>query len=500
MINIGNRRECFFDNYLINEEKTTAEARLHKPVRRKVLLDMNKPWEGEYTTMYSVIEVNGKYKMYYTTTIDTAHKYICYAESDNGEDWVRPNLGIIEYEGSKDNNIILDIPTLVERFEFTNFDNLSVFYDTNPNCPEDERYKMTCLWIGHAALIALFSTDGIHFTKSRVVTSKGAFDSQNRAFWSKEHGKYFAYFRGEHTPGEDIPICDKSYTDKVANALYDPLKFLLREPGAGTHTFMRDIRMIESEDFVNWTDPRLIDTSGTDYQLYFNTIFPYPRAPHILIGFPMRYVERKAWTKNYDELCGREKRLERMQTMARWGLAISDGLFMSSRDGFHFEKFDEALLPPPAENPEAFVYGDGTAAPAVLEVPSNVEGGEKEYMLILREAFRAAAGPNKLVKYTIRLDGFVSRHAGGKEEKVVTKEFVYSGEDLYANIATSARGYAYFTLKSGDEAYTSCEIFGNATNKRIRFEDDDAVKKLAGKPVTLEVKMFDSDLYAIKFE
>ncbi len=500
MIEIGSRRECFFDDFLIDTEKTTAEKRLHKPVRCGTILDMNKPWEGEYTTMYSVIQVDGKYKMYYTSTLDTNNKFICYAESDNGEDWVRPNLGIVEFEGSKDNNIIFDIPMLIEKFDFTNFDNLSVCYDDNPECPADEKYKLTALWIGHRALIALFSADGIHFTKSRVLTTDGAFDSQNRTFWSKEHNKYFAYFRGEHDPAEEVELCDKSYTDKVANTLYDPLKFLLREPGAGTHTFMRDIRMIESVDYINWTPQQKINTSGNDYQLYFNTVFPYPRAPHYLIGFPMRYVERKAWTKCYDELCGREKRLERMETMARLGLAISDGLFMSSRDGLNFEKFDEALLPPPAENPEAFVYGDGTAAPALIEVPSNVEGGEKEYMLILREAFRAAAGPNKLVKYTIRLDGFVSRHAGGKVETLKTKEFVYSGENLFANIATSARGFAYFTIKCGKEEITSVEMFGNATNKRIRFEDDEAVKRFAGKPATMEIKMFDCDIYSFKFE
>ena len=87
-----------------------------------------------------------------------------------------------------------------------------------------------------------------------------------------------------------------------------------------------------------------------------------------------------------------------MANMARWGLAITDGLFMSSRDGYNFKKYDEALIPPPAENPEAFVYGDGTAFPTVIEVPSNVEGGESEYMLVVREAFRSVAGPNKLVK------------------------------------------------------------------------------------------------------
>lgn len=204
---------------------------------------------------------------------------------------------------------------------------------------------------------------------------------------------------------------------------------------------MRDVRAIESDDFVSWSAQKPISFNGADFQLYNNVVFPYPRAPHLFVGFPLRYVERKAWTKNYDELCGREQRLERMKYLARWGLAITDGLFMCSRDGYNFTKYDEAILPPPPENPEAFVYGDGSASPAVIEVPSEIPGADNEYMIIVRESFRAVEGFNKLVKYTIRLDGFVSLHAGGEEKKIVTKEFIYDGDELYANIATSARGY-----------------------------------------------------------
>lgn len=498
MINIGKRRECFFDNFLINEDLTTAERRINKPTRRDVIFTLDKPWEGNYNTFFTAVFAEGKWRMYYTSTLPSREKFVSYAESLDGESWVRPSLGIVEFDGSKDNNIILDLEML-KAFEFTGFDNFSVFYDENPSCLPDEKYKMVAWWQGHAALIALFSSDGIHFTKSRFITDDGEFDSQNRAFWSKEHNKYFCYYRGEHEPGESISIIDRSYTDKVANALFDPEKFLLREPGNGTFSFMRDVRVIESEDFVNWSEQKRINVTGRDYQLYNNVVFPYPRAPHMLVAFPLRYVERKSWTKNYDELCGREGRLQRMKMMARLGLAISDGLFMCSRDGYNFTKYDEALIPPPAENPEAFVYGDGTASPVLIEVPSNLPGADNEYMIIVRESFRANEGPNKLVKYTSRLDGFVSLHAGGDEATVTTKEFIYDGGELYANIATSARGYAYFTLTSGDESYTSVEIFGNSTDKRIRFDDDEAVSRLSGKPVTLEVKMFDADIYAIRF-
>ena len=45
MLNIGSRRECFFDEYLINTEKTTAEFRQHAPIRRETLITFDKPWE-----------------------------------------------------------------------------------------------------------------------------------------------------------------------------------------------------------------------------------------------------------------------------------------------------------------------------------------------------------------------------------------------------------------------------------------------------------------------
>ena len=498
MIDIQNRRECFFDDYLIDKEKSTVEIRLHKPQRKKVLLELYRTWEPNLCTFFCMIRAEGLWKAYYVCN-HPKNKYVAYMESEDGEYWVRPNLGIVEFNGSKENNILFDVEMLKE-FDFTGFDNMSVFYDENPLCPADEKYKMVAWWQGHAALTTLLSADGIHFTKSRFITDDGAFDSQNRAFYSASHKKYFCYYRGEHAPADGTDLMDKSYTDGTANALFDPEKFLLREPGAGTHTFLRDVRVTVSDDFHTWAKQQKIETSGADCQLYNNCIFPYPRAPHMLIGFPLRYVERKAWTKNYDELCGREDRLDRISRMARLGLAVSDGLFMASRDGYTFKKYDEAILPPPPENPEAFVYGDGTATPVLIEVPSEIPGADNEYMMIVRESYRTAKGFNKLVKYTVRLDGFVSLHADGEVKKAATKPFTYSGENLYANIATSARGSAYFTLKCGDEAYTSVEVFGNATHKRIRFDDDEAVKRLAGKEVTLEIKMLDCDLYSIKFE
>ena len=50
MIDIGSRRECFFDDHIVDTEKTTAERRLHKPERRGVIPEFDKPWEGNMVT------------------------------------------------------------------------------------------------------------------------------------------------------------------------------------------------------------------------------------------------------------------------------------------------------------------------------------------------------------------------------------------------------------------------------------------------------------------
>ena len=191
MINVYNRKECFFDNFLLDEDNTTAEKRLHKPVRRGTILEMNMPWESERVTMFSVLFAEGKWRMYY---VDEPKKLVCYAESDDAENWVRPSLGIVEYNGSYDNNIILSKEMFIEKFDFSTFDNMSVFYDDNPACPPSERYKMVAMWLGHASLCVLTSADGISFDSCRKVTDDGEFDSQNRMFWSTAHSKYFAYF------------------------------------------------------------------------------------------------------------------------------------------------------------------------------------------------------------------------------------------------------------------------------------------------------------------
>ena len=94
-----------------------ARLQLHRPTPRDVSLVRNKPWEGNVSGYTTVFQDGGLYRMYYrgTDTVYTPGKVtsphrevVCYAESKDGVHWTRPELGLVEFEGSKKNNIIWD--------------------------------------------------------------------------------------------------------------------------------------------------------------------------------------------------------------------------------------------------------------------------------------------------------------------------------------------------------------------------------------------------------
>ena len=258
---------------------------------------------------------------------------------------------------------------------------------------------------------------------------------------------------------------------------------------------IRDIRRTESENFIHWTRPIPLtyDNATEDYQMYTNEVRPYYRNPNILIGFPIRYTERQEWTENYDELCGAEIRKEKMKTNKRLGLAITDGLFMNSRDGYRWTRYDEAFFTNELENPDNWIYGDGHWVYHMLEAPSE-DGNYKEISMFMYEA------GTRITRYTLRLDGFACYTAPAKGAIVVTKPLVFSGTQMKINFSTSAYGNMYITIadKEGNSA-TSCEIFGNTDNRKVNFSKQ-TLEKFQGKEVVVTFEMKDAKLYSFWFE
>lgn len=496
-IDIGSDLQVFWDDYIVDTNRTTATRLVHHPVFDQVVMVHDKPWEGDYCAFHNIlVDKDGQgilYRMYYDGfSLGAAPKdkvkipyhrlYICYAESRDGIFWYKPNLGLWEFNGSKANNILLDGTK-----PRVNWDNFMVFKDENPNCPPAERYKAVGRTEGSfgadgqgrsgATLAGFFSPDGIHFDEGRVLTRAGSFDSLNVAFWDKTRGVYHLYSRGGHNNPKD--------------------KF--------GDVGIRDVRHATSVDFHSWSTPTRIGfgEGKEDYPLYTNVVQPYFRNPSLLIGFPSRYVSRKEWTPNYDHLPRPEYRRFRMNTKrekngtARWGLVVTDCVFMMSRDGQNFFREDEAFMRPGPEYPKNWVYGSCYPARGLLPVKGKLSDDDELAFYVFDNRWSGEA--ERLLLYRIRQDGFISRHATYAEQRVVTKPLVFNGREMLVNFSTSARGHMYVTIrdKSG-RALKSVELFGDKVDRPVDFSGD--LSSFSGIPVVVEFALSDADLYSFKFK
>jgi len=486
-------REVLWDDFLT--EECTAEKVMHSPWYKAPAITLDKPWEGDGCGYFNVIHdpVSSQYFMYYTALemfkpdgkfTPTSDIHACVLTSDDGINWNRPEVGEVAFEGSKANNIIIGIENITG---LTGVDNFYVMLDTNPSPAIPQRFKavMRFDYKGEDGkklkrLASLVSDDGIHFRLLSTVTDKGYFDTLNTVMWHEATGRYVCFIRSFHQKGTF-----KEYEGK--------------EKDGSLNAFVRDIRVLYSKDFINWSDPqRLSFDSERDYPLYTNGASIYPYAPQMIIGFPTRYVEREEWNDSFEQLCGREKRLARMEYEKRFGLAITDCLFMCSRDGLSWHRIDEAFLRPGPEYPTNWVYGSCYPCIGMVETPSEIPGGDPLLnMFVYRNHWTGE--PTVLERYALRKDGFVSLHAGVEEKRLLTRPFIFSGSKMVLNFSTSAVGHVYVSLIAEDGTKArSCELFGDRTDRLVNF--DKSLEELEGKAVRMLIELSDADVYAFEFK
>ena len=91
---IGLRREPFFDGHFI-EKLTRVSHELVDSVQTEVEFPFDAPWEGAYSLYVVVIQDGDLYRMYYRGQGAIKSRSItCYAESRDGQNWIRPALGL----------------------------------------------------------------------------------------------------------------------------------------------------------------------------------------------------------------------------------------------------------------------------------------------------------------------------------------------------------------------------------------------------------------------
>lgn len=474
----------FWNDDFTDSKQTDATLSVNRAQRAEVVLTFDRPWEGDSAGTYPTILFDGeKYRMYYETCNLTADEripqiHVCYAESFDGIRWETPNLGLCEWNGSTENNIVL----------LGINDNFSIMLDENPACPPEERYKAV-LEGGFSKdypdgkpphkLVMMTSSDGFRFSEPRVISEGYPYDSQNTLHWDRHTGKYYCYFR------------DTFKNDFAPNPEWKDAP-------------VRAIRVMESEDCMIWSDPLLLDyCGGEEYPLYTNCVMKYPYDDRYLIAFPTRYVERLSWNSNFEQHSARELRRKRYEMKPRLGLATTDCVFMSSTDHYHWHRFDEAILTPGPEGDANWLYGDCYPASGTLvETAPRCEGEPCELSLYVRERHPTKRGVNRMVRYVYRKDGFASYKATYCPQTLTTKPLLLDADRLFVNFRTSARGYLYVTVLDEEgremEGFGSCEYFGDSLHREVIF--DRALSELKGNLIKLRFAMSDAELYSLIFE
>ncbi|MBL9134114.1 MAG: hypothetical protein JNG86_23070 [Verrucomicrobiaceae bacterium] len=440
-LDLGSRWELFVDEFLV-ARKNGVELKLHEPVRREIVLETNQPWEGKTCAYFTAVQDGKKVRLYYRGSSGGSDhsddQVTCVAESEDGIHFTRPKLGIIEAGGTKDNNVI---------WRGVESHNFSPFLDSNPNTKPAERYKA----LGGVkqpgknwhqgetpgGLYAFASADGIHWKKMKnePVMTKGAFDSQNLAFFDNTRSRYACFSR--------------IFSNKV-----------------------RAVQSSTSADFLGWSDgvPHKYAAGVPMEHFYTSATVPCPTAPHLFLSFPKRYVTNRKKVPDHE------------------APGVSDAVFMSSRDGVNWDRpFLEAWVRPGPDIKNWTDRNNMTANGIIVT-------GEGEWSLYISEHYRHA--DHRIRRLTVRKQGFASMHAGAKGGEFTTHPIKFTGKKLVLNYATSAAGSVQVEAldESGKVAAIMPELYGDEF-EAVALD----VSKLAGQTIQLRVKLKDADLYALRF-
>ena len=467
VVDIGSRRELFVDHFLM-EKQDNVKLVLHEPKDEGVVHLFDKPWEGPFCGYATVIK-DTQYRLYYRGLPEAGKdgskaETTCYAESEDGVHWTRPDLGIYEVSGTYDNNVILanDAP-------FSH--NFSPFLDMKPDTPGTEKYKAVA-GTQKTGLTGYKSADGIHWQKiqEEPIFTKGVFDSQNVVFWSQNENCYVCYFR--------------SWT------------------GEGYSGF-RTVSRSTSKDFFHWSDPVEMDFGDNPKEhLYTNQTHPYFRAPHIYIATAARFMpNRQVLT---------EDQANQLNVNPKYFKDCSDVVLMTSRGGSQYDRsFMEAFIKP-GIGLQNWVSRSNYPALNIVQTSPD------EMSIYLNQDY--AQPTAHLHRYSLRIDGFSSVHAPYNGGEMITRPFRFYGDTLFLNFSTSAAGFIKVEILDsegkiveGYELENSKELIGNEIEKAVTWLGNPdlmkpkglstnlTVAKLAGKPIRLRFVMKDADLYSLRF-
>lgn len=458
-IDLGGRRELFVDHHLIAAMEGT-ELRLGTPLDAGPVLAFDRPWEGAFCAYSTILHHGGRFLLYYRGVPSSGRdgrdaEVTCVAESADGRSFTRPALSFHPRPEAPRNNLIL-----AHSAPFSH--NFSPFLDTRPGEPATQAFKAIA-GVHSSGLHGFVSADGFAWKPIQpepILPSPKdfAFDSQNVAFYSAHVGRYVLYYR----------------TWKEVDG-----------------TKYRWVSRAVSQDFVDWTTEGPMDYGGAPPEhLYTNQTAPYFRAPHICAAICARFFpDRQVLT---------EAQARILQVDPKYFQDCSDAVLVTSRGGTRFTRtFLDAFLRPGLGLRNWVSRSNYPALNVVQTGPAEMS------FYVNRDYGQPTA---HLSRYTLRVDGFASLHAGYSGGTLLTHPLTFQGTRLELNYATSAAGSVRIEiLDPADHAVPGFsladtrELIGDEIAREAAWKQGPDLMALQGRPVRLRFHLKDADVYSFRF-
>lgn len=427
-------RHLFIDDVEIERcegFRRTVNQPVHHPANP--VLKPERPWEGYGVSHYGTLlydEDEQLFRLWYLTrpnpkgepirwegrTVPGNRSILCYATSRDAIQWERPSLGQVEFEGSRDNNIV--------RIGNGGVEGAAIIDE--PDDPDPSRRYKTMYWncsdLGpydeqEGTWIA-FSPDGLHWTDIEQNPIRISSDTSYYVVRDPATGKYFAYGRFARM--------------KVGDE------------------FQRRQDCIESNDFVNWS--RGIPVMEADH-------FDEAPMPETLIyGMTVDLYEGLYLGGVWMYHRGLDHTIDTQLAVSRNGLhwdRIGDNHFWRGH-GPDPKKEDldrQVFLP---LGPVGSGYA-GMVRPAAQFITRSdsvymliglveQEHGDAERNFVSQRPFQ----PCTLGLATLRRDGFVSLNTKADDGVVTSTPMPWPGEPLHVNVDASG-GSVHASLLDGRE-------------------------------------------------
>jgi hypothetical protein len=412
-LKIGPEAQLFIDDFLIHSMSKAVRID-HEPKK----YEGNPILEAKHANGTIVYDPEEKqFRMYY----EGCHRV---AFSKDGIHWTKPNLGIVSFNGSTDNNLIMDYSYRTDLASF--------IFDLRDQDPK-KRWKAAVYYYDkkenitpiREGLYALFSPDGLHWRKDQLIIPGmtdlptnwpiSGIDDVSTVIWDKQLGKFIAWLK-----------------------IYDLSNGL----------FYRARAMTVSDDFIHWSQPWSIlfadKFDPPDMQLYGMTGWFYES---MWLG-TIRALHEETATEQVDfQLITSRDGIHWART-ARRGPFIPNGPEGSCDHGYHTDFSN----PPLRFGDELFFYYCSTAY-GKSGAPTDLKTG--------------------ICLAKLRIDGFSSLHAMKVDEPayVITRPLEFTGKTLYLN-ANAGKGNIKVEVLCGDQDNDLQSVPGFTEQESVPLEGD----------------------------